>query len=807
MNEKLTAYALNELTPDERAELEAQFLENPALKQQGDEMKTFCSMLNDQVGKKEGDFLTAEQRRQLTEAFAKPPAKAKIIRPMWRHPFFVSTTAVAACVAFALVRYADEARQMEVASTPQMSEKVKVGSPHLGENKASTPMEPSVTKQLSVPPPTARDQARREMLAEVNRSWEKKVPLSQLSTPVPGEQLPSSPSKNGDRHFADITPADRLPKDRALVASNDEQGGQVTRSWERVVPEMPISASTVAGTKPSPPPAPLMASSPAQREAGAAAVHVSPPVVGQAMPSARKTDLARAQQNSKKVIGPDAIFDTEDPVIRPQLEEISRERYAAIRENNFESVAQQPLSTFSIDVDTASYANVRRFLNNGQRPPGDAVRLEELINYFPYTYEAPSGEQPFGVLVGVTEAPWNPTHRLARIALKGREAPQQDNAANFVFLVDVSGSMNEPDKLPLVRQSLKMLVGQLRPTDRVSLVVYAGRSGVVLPSTVISEKETVLQAVEALTSGGSTNGASGIRLAYEQATQHFIKGGVNRVILCTDGDFNVGISSPDELEKLITEKAKSGVFLSVLGYGTGNLQDHTMETLADKGNGNYAYIDSLSEARKVLVEQMQSTLVTIAKDVKIQVEFNPAQVSSYRLLGYENRALAKEDFNNDRKDAGEIGAGHTVTALYEIVPSNVKLADGRPLVDDLKYGQRPVAVEAPAPVTAAAADPSSPEMMTVKLRYKKPDGEKSDLIEVPVLDKEKKFSESSRDFKFAASVAGFGMLLRDSSHSGELTWDMVRDLALQGKGEDALGYRGEFLQLIDKARGITEQLR
>ena len=495
------------------------------------------------------------------------------------------------------------------------------------------------------------------------------------------------------------------------------------------------------------------------------------------------------------------------------------ETYTRIYENPFQMVAQEPLSTFSIDVDTASYANVRRFLNNGQRPPADAVRLEELINYFPYSYEAPDeGGKPFSVSVDMAEAPWQPLHRLARIALKGREIRQERGAANFVFLVDVSGSMDQPDKLPLVRQSLQMLTEQIQGTDRVAIVTYAGESGVALESTPGSQRSKIQDAIDRLHAGGSTNGASGIRLAYEQAAANFVKNGVNRVILCTDGDFNVGISSPEELEKLIAEKAKSRVFLSVLGYGTGNLKDRTMETLADKGNGNYAYIDSLSEARKVLVEQMNATLVTIAKDVKIQVEFNPAQVAAYRLLGYENRALAKQDFNNDRKDAGEIGAGHTVTALYEIVPASARLLspDGRPAVDELKYALKPSAaapsapepagaIDAPAaPAAKPAATASSGETMTVKLRFKQPEGDKSELLEVPVTDKEKKLADSPRDFQFAAGVAGFGMLLRDSQHAGELNWEMVRDLILRGKGEDPQGYRGEFLQLIDKARGLTE---
>ena len=479
----------------------------------------------------------------------------------------------------------------------------------------------------------------------------------------------------------------------------------------------------------------------------------------------------------------------------------SGESYTRIIENEMKDVQREPLSTLSIDVDTASYANVRRFLSQNMTPPPDAVRIEELVNYFPTAEEGPAHEakEPFAVRVELAPCPWQPVHRLARIAIKGREMDKDRKASNLVFLVDVSGSMNESTKLPLVQQSLRMLTEQMGEGDRVTMVVYAGSSGVVLPPTNGEKKAEILAAIDRLSAGGSTHGSAGIKLAYEQAVAGFIKGGVNRVILCTDGDFNVGVSSPEELEKLIKHKAKTGVFLSVLGFGSGNLQDRTMETLADKGNGNYAYIDSLSEARKVLVEQMSGTLDTIAKDVKIQVEFNPAAVRSYRLIGYENRLLAKEDFNDDTKDAGEIGAGHSVVALYEIVPANLPPgAEPRPAVDNLKY-------QAPAISHAQLAEAAkSGETMTVKLRYKAPDSDLSKLIEVPYKDEGKTLTASSEEFKFSAAVAGFGLLLRDSDYKGTLSWETVRRLALDGKGSDKLGYRGEFLQLIDKARSLKE---
>lgn len=489
---------------------------------------------------------------------------------------------------------------------------------------------------------------------------------------------------------------------------------------------------------------------------------------------------------------------TTDSVIRRELPVSSNESYTPIQENPLTPVLREPLSTFSIDVDTASYANTRRFLNRSSLPPRDAVRIEELVNYFPYNLEAPAldSPHPFAVHVEVADCPWQPQHRLARIGIQGKKVGLEQRNSNFVFLVDVSGSMNQPDKLPLVKESLRLLVEQLDEKDRVSLVTYAGSSGLVLPPTSGDQKDRILAAITNMSPGGSTHGSAGIQLAYEQAIAGFIPDGVNRVILCSDGDFNVGISSPSDLEKLITEKARSGVFLSVLGYGTGNLKDRTMETLADKGNGNYGYIDSLSEARKLLVEQMTGTLITIAKDVKIQVEFNPAQVASYRLIGYENRLLAKEDFNDDTKDAGEIGAGHSVTALYEIVP--VGLTPPTTPVDPLKYQTPPVAA-APAAEPNAAA---SPEVLTVKLRYKAPEGATSQLIEVPVTDKKTTLAAATPEFKFTTAVAAYGLMLRQSAYRGPLSWDQIRQLALEGKGSDPHGYRAEFLQLLDKARGL-----
>ncbi len=476
--------------------------------------------------------------------------------------------------------------------------------------------------------------------------------------------------------------------------------------------------------------------------------------------------------------------------------EFNTEAYGFRKDNDYLRVADHPLSTFSVNVDTASYANVRRFLTQGQRPPADAVRIEELVNYFPYRYAPPTGNVPFAAHLEVASAPWAPEHRLVRIGLKGREVSDaQRPAANLVFLLDVSGSMNQPNKLPLVKQSLRLLVNKLRADDRVAIAVYAGASGLALPSTSASRKSEILDAIDRLQAAGSTNGAMGIHLAYDIAKANFITGGVNRVILATDGDFNVGTTSEGELVRLIEEKAKSGVFLSVLGFGMGNYKDSTLEQLADKGNGNYAYIDTLAEAKKSLVDQAGGTLVTIAKDVKIQVEFNPAQVQAYRLIGYENRLLAKEDFKNDKIDAGEIGAGHTVTALYEVVPVGAELPGESPAVDALKY-------QVPANPKSKIQNPKSGELLTVKIRYKEPTSDVSNPLEFPLRDTGARFEDASADFKFAAAVAGFGMALRDSPHKGTLTLADITAWGLAGTGDDPGGYRSEFLGLVKQAEAL-----
>jgi len=503
----------------------------------------------------------------------------------------------------------------------------------------------------------------------------------------------------------------------------------------------------------------------------------------------------------------------EDGVVR--FRGLNQEIYLPVADNAFLPVSKSPLSTFSIDVDTASYSNVRRFLNQGTLPPRDAVRIEELVNYFKYDYEQAKSCDPFCVNLEVAGCPWNGEHRLVRVGLKGREvANDRRPPANLVFLVDVSGSMQPANKLPLLKTALKMLTQRLGENERVAIVTYSHEIKLVLPSTTCDHKDSILAALDGLQANGSTNGGGGIQLAYQTAVANFIPGGINRVILATDGDFNVGITDRDELTRFIELKAQSGVFLSVLGFGFGNLKDATLERLADKGNGHYAYIDTIDEARKVLVDQLTGTLMTIAKDVKLQIEFNPATVSAFRLIGYENRILAHKDFNDDRKDAGDVGAGHTVTALYEIVPAGKPVnLPGQPNIDPLKYQkpspppateERRIAEDRPAAEKRPGADDAaSGELLTVKLRYKQPDEHTSKLIETPLTDSGRRFGEASSDFKFAASVAAFGMILRDSPYRGTASFDAVLELAEDGRGTDREGYRAEFIKLVRLAKSIA----
>ena len=470
---------------------------------------------------------------------------------------------------------------------------------------------------------------------------------------------------------------------------------------------------------------------------------------------------------------------------RADTTSFNTEEYARIEDNPFLGVTGNPLSTFSVDVDRASYANVRRFINGGSMPPKDAVRIEELINYFPYHYAAPQGRDPVSITTDVVAAPWNPSHRVVRIGLQSRRIETANlPPSNLVFLIDVSGSMDMPEKLPLVKQAFALLVDQLRPQDRVAIVVYAGNAGLVLPSTSGRDKPAILEAINRLEAGGSTAGGAGIKLAYDIAKQNFMREGNNRVILATDGDFNVGVSSTSELTRLIEERRAEGTYLTVLGFGMGNLKDSRMEQLADKGNGNYAYVDDLLEAKKTLVHELGATLVTVAKDVKLQVEFNPSAVQAYRLIGYENRLLRNEDFADDKKDAGDMGAGHSVTALYEVIPSGVKPDVEVRTPPSLRYQEERTSTR------AGKGD----ELLFVNVRYKPPTDSVSRLLQHPVPNR---VTTADDDLRFALAVAGYGMLLRDSPYKGRFTYEDARSMASAARGADPEGYRAGFVALVD----------
>jgi Ca-activated chloride channel family protein len=488
--------------------------------------------------------------------------------------------------------------------------------------------------------------------------------------------------------------------------------------------------------------------------------------------------VGRGQLNKRMAFTPDPTFNTED--------------YDGIVENRFQETTVNPLSTFSIDVDGASYSNVRRFLQTGQLPATGAVRIEELLNYFHYDYPQPESGNPFSINTELGVCPWNKNHQLVMIGLQGKKIPVDDlPSSNLVFLIDVSGSMMDENKLPLIQSSMKLLTEQLREQDKVSIVVYAGNAGLVLPAISGSQKQQINHAIEALEAGGSTAGGEGIKLAYKVAKDNFIKGANNRVILCTDGDFNVGASSDADLIRMIEEERNSGIYLTVLGYGMGNYKDNKMQQLADKGNGNHAYIDNIQEAKKVLVNEFGGTLFTIAKDVKLQVEFNPKKVQGYRLVGYENRLLNKEDFNNDKKDAGDLGSGHTVTALYELIPAGIKDTFIEK-TDPLKYQ------------STANHFYSGTDLMTIKFRYKQPDGNKSRLIEQSVSDNPTHLHRGSDNFRFAAAVAEFGMLLTNSEFKQGSDFPQIRSLAGGALGNDKEGYRVEFLQLVEKAHQLMK---
>ena len=642
--------------------------------------------------------------------------------------------------------------------------------------------------------------------AKKEEAAKKEAPKAEEKAPEPGEEKPAEPVEEKPAEPAGEKPAEPVEEKPAEPA--DEKPAEQAADK----PAEPVTeGEKTAEAKPEPP-VEEKAEEKAAEEAPAADPSSAAAVKGPMKKVKRKEgrrDRARRLTESKSMVGlVGSEFGVADsmgadglgsiggqpmggPAIPPVKEVPGTEDYAKVTENEFKKVVENPLSTFSIDVDTASYANMRRFIDKMSRmPPRDSVRIEEFINYFTYDYPLPDGDVPFSITTELSACPWNPKTRLAMVGLQGDRPPEEDlPPSNLVFLIDSSGSMRRPQKMDLLKAGFKLLVKNLRDKDRVAIVTYAGSAGLVLPSTPGTERDKIIAALDRLRAGGSTAGAAGIELAYGVALKSFQEKGNNRVILASDGDFNVGPASTAELERLIEEKRDKGVFLTILGFGMGNYKDSRMETLADKGNGNYAYIDDILEAKKVFVTEMTGTLYTIAKDVKIQIEFNPTKVAEYRLVGYENRMLKKEDFADDTKDAGELGAGHTVTALYELVPSLQTPKTG----EELKYMKTEVKPEAA----------ESNELMTVKLRYKEPDGDKSKLIEQPVQDLGLTLDKSSNNFRWAAAVASFGQLARESKYAGNATYGKVLEMARGARGEDRFGYRAEFIKLLEKAELIA----
>jgi Ca-activated chloride channel homolog len=746
---KWTEYALGEITDEkERAEIGSILAESPEMRQLVEDIRQTAGRLKRELLAEPAIGLTPAQRERI-ESTAQAGKLRLGFGPAWVKAVAAAVVLMISVVTFRQLRQTETTPSKDqlamvvpkapVSTTPQ---ELSRSGDH-GELPASRKADKAeAAKEVSTPAPVVEEKLKAGTMNQPFEQKETKLGYVAVNPPPPGDAAQMAP------------PISQIVK---------------------AVPDARLSASS--------PRASLLAEA-AFSDAQSGSAGMSGGIVS-------TNDMRFGGPMPRPIPGP--LHKGMWPPWQKQRGDFNTEAYANISDNPFLDVTQNPLSTFSIDVDTASYSNVRRFLDSGKLPPKDAVRIEELVNYFDYSYKGPKDNRPFAANIEISEAPWKPEHKLLRIGLKAREiAPGRRPNSNLVFLLDVSGSMADENKLPLVKQAMRLLVDQLTESDRVAIVVYASDTSVYLPSTSGDQKEKLRHAIERLHAGGSTNGASGIQLAYQTAKEGFIQSGVNRVILATDGDFNVGITNQGDLTRLIEEKAKSGIFLSALGFGMGNYKDSTLELLANKGRGNYAYIDNLNEAKKVLVEQINATLVSVAKDVKIQVEFNPRRVSAYRLIGYEDRLMAKEDFNDDTKQAGVIGSGHAVTALYELVPAG--MSESKPGVDPLKY-------QKPAQVSSHA---DSDELLTVKIRSKEPESDKSVLSDFAVKDSKEKFANASEDFKFAASVAAFGLVLRDSPHKGNADLERALDWAKVGKGADSHGYRQEFIRLIHRAISISD---
>jgi len=866
---RLTAFALGELEGEDLAAVEAALRDDPAARAAVEEIRAMAGQLESALGAEAAadTNAAAEPLHRAAILPGRDPAKldggsmGKLLQfPKLRFPQLYYIVGGLAAAAFAVLVMRQEPRvaaekktytelRLQAKAVDTMATNAAVNAPALAEPKDADKLaEPIPARKRDETAPTVAAVTQEQAVLNATAQSNLLKAMPQVSGSAAARQSFATNERRADA--AEMT--GKLEASAAHDGERAKSEGAPARPAPSSVVLGPVSGGTLAKEEEKQTLEPFTVT--AEKDNGALQTHATTGTrIGM---EAQRTPLS---SNFTRVAGGayyvdaagNKIHDTSfgiaaaDGPARPQLQarmEMSAngqlafggkakslpntEAYTYQRDNDFLGAADNPLSTFSIDVDTASYANVRRFLAQGQLPPADAVRIEELVNYFPYHYAGPATDKPnkdaqldpFAASMEVSDAPWAPGHRLVRIGLKGREVSTAARpAANLVFLLDVSGSMDEPNKLPLVKESMRLLLGKLRPDDRVAIVVYAGASGLALPSTPVAQSREIVAALDSLEPGGSTNGAMGIQLAYDIAKANFVTGGINRVILCTDGDFNVGVTSEGDLTRLIAEKAKSGVFLTVLGFGMGNYKDATLEKLADQGNGNYGYIDSRREAEKLLVEQVNGTLVTIAKDVKLQVEFNPAQVASYRLIGYENRLLKKEDFNNDAVDAGEIGAGHTVTALYEIVPAAMpqamgegSAAMGRPAVDPLKYqevrGQKPGLSSVQDRVSenrkSKIENRNSQELLTLKVRFKEPAGTVSRKLEFPLVDAGARFANASGDFKFAAAVAEFGMILRGSPHKGTGTLGDVQAWAEAGTDGDAGGYRSEFIGLVKQAEAL-----
>jgi Ca-activated chloride channel family protein len=825
---KLTAYALGELDQTERAALEAELEKSPELRRAVEEIRATVLLLEKKLAAEELPGLAFAQQLKIENQLKEPAGRPAI--SFWRILFYGGVSAAAACFIVAMLlpdlsKSKFKAQHLALNSQPNSQTKTQASVPEkkppvvMADNN-NTVAPATIATLPSAPTEPKPQPSVRETEARIDVAT-KSATVAPPLQPVPAVTMPVViPPSVDESKFAKN--ADGLYVDNQTAASSsvEKKGGAAltVANSASPVPARPYNGpvgSAVTATGGSSPennsfalaPKIALGRIPLPGHAGGGGGFG-----GGGRGNAENYGFSSTADSSGYIVVNDnGVSQAEVPTLGDspivQVEkgwvrsvagtQPNTAAYPHLIENSFLTALNHPLSTFSIDVDTASYANVRRFLNENRMPPPDAVRIEEMVNYFHYDYPQPRGEDPFAANIEIAGCPWNSEHRLVRIGLKGREIAQDKRPpSNFVFLIDVSGSMQTPERLPLIKQALRQLVKKMTETDRVAIVVYASEVGIKLQSTPCTQKEKILRAIDDLAAGGSTDGSDGIQTAYRVAQENFIEGGVNRVLLCTDGDFNVGITDQSQLVKMIEDKAKGGVSLTTLGVGTDNYKDALMQKLADKGNGNYAYLDSLEEAQKVLIDQMSGTLVTIAKDVKIQIEFNPAQVGAYRLIGYEKRMLRKQDFNNDQIDAGEIGAGHTVTALYEIVPAGAEIRSGE--VDDLKY-QKP-ADEKPERYIADG----SKELLTLKLRYKQPDGDTSKRLEFPVTDSGKSFERASMDFKFATAVAEFGMLLRDSEFKGNSSYGAVLELAEEAKGTDAEGYRSEFLNLVRKAQELRQ---